>query len=156
MKKVNFLTTLILVFFLSVSIANATETRNAFKKFEIAPVEDLHMGKQVKAIWTISYSKDEVPVTVVKRHTLEGTEYVVQSDYFVVSYYSNADGFGVKQTRNSWSDVPKKINNAVLNKKEMENQRIITPNKLDDEHALGLIASYLPDLINDGYTHILN
>jgi hypothetical protein len=38
----------------------------------------------------------------------------------------------------------------------MKNQQIITPNKVDDEKALGLIASYLPDLLNDGYTHLLN
>lgn len=156
MKKLNALTVLVVVFFLSASVANATGLRSALNNYEIAPVEDLHMGKQVKAIWTISYSQDEVPVTVVKRNTIEGTEYVVQSDYFVVSYCSTADGFGVKATRNSWSEVPKKINKAVLNQKEMENQRIITPNKVEDEKALGLIASYLPDLLNDGYTHLLN
>jgi hypothetical protein len=156
MKKLNVLLILAVVFFLATSIANATGVRSALNEYKIAPVEDLHMGKQVKAIWTISYSADEVPVTVVKRHTLEGTEYVVQSDYFAVSYRSNTDGFGVKETKRSWSDVPKKINRAVLNQKEMENQRIITPNEVDDEKALGLIASYLPDLINDGYTHILN
>ena len=93
MKKVNFLATLIVVFFLSVSVSNATGVRTAFKNYEITSVENLHMGKAVKAIWNISYSKDEVPVTVVKRSTLEGTEYVVQSDFFVVSYCSNADGF---------------------------------------------------------------
>ena len=156
MKKVNFLATLVLVLFLSVSIANATGVRNTLTKYEIAPVENLHMGKAVKAIWTISYSKDEVPVTVVKRKTLEGTEYIVQSDHFVVSYCSNADGFGVKQTRKAWSTVPKKINKAVINDNEMKRQQIISPNKVDDETALGLIASYLPDLINDGYTHLLN
>jgi len=156
MKKVNFLAALIVVFFLSVSISNATEVRSAFKDYEITSVENLHMGKAVKAIWNISYSKDEAPVTVVKRSTHEGTEYVVQSDFFVVSYCSNADGFGVKQTRKAWSHVPKEINKAVLNDKELKNQRIISPNKVDDETALGLIASYLPDLINDGYTHLLN
>ncbi|WP_340112472.1 hypothetical protein [Maribellus mangrovi] len=156
MKKLNLLAVLVIVFFLATSVSNATGVRSALNEYEIAPVEDLHMGKQVKAIWTISYSKEEVPVTVVKRNTIEGTEYVVQSDYFVVSYYSNAAGFGVKETRRSWSEVPKKVNKAVLNQEEMQNQRIISPNKMEDEKALGLIASYLPDLINDGYTHILN
>lgn len=156
MKKVNLLAILLVAFFLTSNVVNATGTRSAFKDYEIAPVEDLHMGKQVKAVWTISYSENEVPVTVVKRNTLEGTEYVVQSEFFAVSYHNNSDGFGVKETRKSWSDVPRKINRAVLNQKEMENQRIITPNKLNDEKALGLIASYLPDLINDGYTHVLN
>lgn len=156
MKKVNYLIVLLAVFFLSSNLASATGTRSALNNFEISPVEDLHMGKQVKAIWTISYSDEEVPVTVVKRNTLEGTEYVVQSEFFVVSYWCNADGFGVKETRKAWSNVPKKINRAVLDQKEMDNQRVITPTKVCDETALGLIASYLPDLINDGYTHVLN
>jgi hypothetical protein len=38
----------------------------------------------------------------------------------------------------------------------MARQEIITPNRVNDEKAMGLIASFLPDLINDGYTHILN
>ncbi len=156
MKKVKFLAILVVALFLSSNMVNATGVRNALNNYEIAPVEDLHMGKQVKAVWTISYSENEVPVTVVKRNTLEGTEYVVQSEYFAVSYLSNSDGFGVKETRKSWSDVPRKINHAVLNQDEMKNQRIITPNKVSDDKALGLIASYLPDLINDGYTHVLN
>jgi len=156
MKKVNFLTILLVVFFISANVANATGVRSAFQAYEIAPVEDLHMGKQLKAVWTISYSENEVPVTVVKRKTLEGTEFVVQSEYFAVSYLCNAEGFGVKETRKAWSDVPRKINRAVLNQDEMKNQRIITPNKVSDDKALGLIASYLPDLINDGYTHLLN
>ena len=156
MKKVNYLALLLVVFFLSASLANATGVRNALKAYEIEPVADLHMGKQVKAIWTISYSQDEVPVTVVKRNTLEGTEYVVQSEYFAVSYLCNTDGFGAKETRKAWTDVPKKINRAVLNQDQLKKQRIITPNEVNDETALGLIASYLPDLINDGYTHVLN
>jgi hypothetical protein len=156
MKKVNYLALLLVVFFLSASLANATGVRNALNSYEIVPVSDLHMGKQVKAIWTISYSQNEVPVTVVKRHTLEGTEYVVQSEYFAVSYQCNADGFGAKETRKAWTDVPKRINRAVLNQDELKNQRILTPNEVNDETALGLIASYLPDLINDGYTHVLN
>jgi len=156
MKKLSFFAVSVMVLFLSTSIANATGVRAALDNYSITSVDDLYMGKHVKAIWKISYSKDEVPVTVVKRKTLEGTEYLVQSEYFAVCYTSTADGFGAKQVRSSWCNVPKKINLAVINKQELAKQQIITPNKVDDDKALGLIASYLPDLINDGYTHILN
>lgn len=140
---------------MSVSV-NATGLRTEFKAYEIESVDDLYIGKNVKAIWTLSYSADEVPVTVVKRKTFEGTEYVVHSKYFDVSYVSTTNGFGAKEVRRSWSDVNRKISRAVLSQEEMQRQRIITPGKVDDEKALGLIASYLPDLINDGYTHLLN
>lgn len=140
---------------LTISV-NATGLRSEFKAYEISEVNDLFVGKNVNAIWTLSYSEIETPVTVVKRKTMEGTEYVVRSKFFEVSYASSAAGFGAKEVRSSWSSVPKKISKAVLSQEEMKRQQILTPNKVDDEMALGLIASYLPDLINDGYTHILN
>jgi hypothetical protein len=58
--------------------------------------------------------------------------------------------------KSTWSSVPRKITKAVISREGLEKQRILTPNKVDDEKALGLIASYLPELINDGYTHLLN
>lgn len=156
MKKLSILS-LVVVFMLTVlSSVNATGLRTEFNAYEISPVEDLYMGKNVDKIWTLSYSKEEVPVTVVKRKTMEGTEFVVHSKFFDVSYAATAKGFGVKEVRKSWSNIPRKISRAVLNQEEMKRQEIITPKKVDDERALGLIASYLPDLVNDGYTHVLN
>ncbi|MCY1723240.1 hypothetical protein OU798_23020 [Prolixibacteraceae bacterium Z1-6] len=156
MRNLNY-ATIILVGLLFVTISvQATSLRNGFNEYEYIMVNDIHIGKNVKAIWTLSYSDSEAPVTVVKRKTLEGIEYVVQSRYFAVSYVSSVNGFGAKEVRNTWSNVPKKINCAVICKKELANQALITPNKVDDKQALGLIASYLPELINDGYKHVLN
>jgi hypothetical protein len=156
MKNLNYVTILVVGFLFVAISASATGVRKEFKAYEIISVEDIHVGKNVKAIWTLSYSNDEAPVTVVKRKTVEGIEYVVQSNHFAVSYVATVHGFGAKAVRSAWSSVPKKINNAVISKAELANQAIITPNKVDDERALGLIASYLPELINDGYTHLLN
>uniref|UniRef100_UPI00321777B5 hypothetical protein n=1 Tax=uncultured Draconibacterium sp. TaxID=1573823 RepID=UPI00321777B5 len=156
MKKLNYLAVLLVaIFFVSVT-ANATGTRTKFKAYEIEELENLYMGKEVKALWTVSYSQNEEPVTVVKRKTFEGTEYVVYSKFFEVSYASTPDGFGAKEVRRAWRSVPKKITKAVVNEEQLARQQVITPNKVSDEKALGLIASYLPELINDGYTHLLN
>ncbi|NQU55496.1 MAG: hypothetical protein HQ522_23505 [Bacteroidetes bacterium] len=155
MKKLSLLSALVVCLFVVSISANATGLRTEFSEYEVAVVEDLYVGN-AKAIWTLSYSNQESPVTVVKRKTVEGTEYVVHSKFFEVSYASTAAGFGTKEVRRSWSNVPKKISKAVISQEEMKRQQIITPNKVDDEKAMGLIASYLPDLINDGYTHLLN
>ncbi|MEZ5106241.1 MAG: hypothetical protein R2757_17200 [Draconibacterium sp.] len=156
MKKLG-LFSVVVVFFVFVSnFSFATGSRSEFKTFSITAVDDIFMGKKVEAIWTISYSKDEVPVTVVKRNTVEGTEYVIHSKYFDVSYLSSSKGFGTKEVKNSWRNVPKEITNAVISEEELKKQQIITPNKVDDKMALDLIASYLPNLLNDGYTHLLN
>ncbi len=156
MKKLSLVSFLIICLFVVSVSANATGTRKEFRDFQITTVDDIFMNKKIKQVWTISYSTNELPVTVVKRKTLEGVEYVVHSKYFDVSYASTADGFGAKEVRNSWRHVPKKISNAVLSNDELKRQEIISPNKVDDEKALGLIASYLPMLVNDDYTHLLN
>ena len=156
MKNLNYVTILVVGFLFVAISANATGIRTEFKEYEINSVEDIHLGKNVKAIWTLSYSETEDAVTVVKRKTIEGTEYVVHSNHFAVSYAATANGFGAKEVRKAWSSVPRKITNAVICKEELAKQEIITPNKVDDKKALGLIASYLPELINDGYTHLLN
>lgn len=156
MKKSSLVTVFLVCFFVLSLTVNATGLRTEFRNYEITKVDDLYLGKKVDNVWTLSYSSNETPVTVVKRNTLEGTVYVVHSKYFDVSYSATNSGFGAKEARNSWSNVPKKITRAVISKDELQRQQIITPNKVDDQRALGLIASYLPDLINDNYTHILN
>jgi hypothetical protein len=156
MKKLSIVSLFMVCLFVISMSANATGSRTEFRQFEISPVDDLYMGKKIQKIWTISYSSDESPVTVVKRNTLEGVEYVVHSKYFEVSYVATAEGFGTKEVRSSWRNVPRKITKAVLSQDGLKKQQIITPNKVDDQKALGLIASYLPELINDGYTHVLN
>lgn len=156
MKNLNFVS-IFLIGFLFISIsANAAKVKSQFNEYEITSIEDVRVGKNVEAIWTLSYSEDESAVTVLKRKTLEGIEYIVQNDHFAVSYASTVDGFGVKQVRKAWTKVPRKITNAVISNEAMANQAIITPNKVSDQRALDLIASYLPELLNDGYTHLLN
>jgi hypothetical protein len=156
MKKLSLVSFLAICLFVVSVSANATGTRKEFRNFEISTVDGIFMNKKIRQVWTISYDSNELPVTVVKRKTLEGVEYVVHSKYFDVSYASTSGGFGAKEVRNSWRNVPKKISKAVLSNDELLRQEIITPNKVDDEKALGLIASYLPMLVNDNYTHLLN
>ncbi len=156
MKKLNVFASVLICLVLVSVIASATDFRNEFKEYTITTVDDIFVAKSVKAVWSISYSNDETPVTVLKRKTLEGTEYIVYSKYFEVSYLASLNGFGTKMVKSTWSNVPQKINKAVINMKEFKKQEILTPNKVNDEQALGLIASYLPFLLNEGYTHLLN
>ena len=156
MKKLSVLASvLICLVFVSVN-ALATGFRSEFKDYKIKTIDDVNVGKDVKAIWSISYSNNETPVTVIKRKTQDGAEYAVYSKYFEVSYLSSAKGFGTKLLKKSKSSVPAKINNAIINMKELKKQEILTPNSVNDEQALELIASYLPFLLNEGYTHLLN
>ena len=156
MKKLNSVTlTMALIFLVSVSV-NATGLRKEFKNYEIDQVDNLFLGKNVEKVWTLTYSDDETPVTVIKKKNLDGTNYIVRTQYFEVNYLAGPEGFGAQELKANWRKVNKQISRAVISQDELNRQRILTPNLVDDEFAVGLIASYLPKLVNDGYTHLLN
>lgn len=156
MKKLRLVSLAVVCLLVFSASVNATGYRTDFKNYEIESVDDLNFGKKVDKVWTLTYNSSNNPVTVVKHKTGDGAEYVVHSKFFEVSYAATADGFGAKKVRNAWRSVPRQINEVVLDQEQMKRQGIITPNKVDDEKALGLIASFLPQLINDNYTHVLN
>ncbi|HET6558112.1 MAG TPA: hypothetical protein VFG54_12410 [Prolixibacteraceae bacterium] len=130
----------------------ATEETN---EVEITAVDDLHLGNSIEKLWKLSFSKQETPVTVALRPVANGTEYVVRSEFFEVIYAYDKNGFGVRKIHSSLKGVPDPINYSVLNKQQLQQQRILTPNKVSDEVALGLITSYLPDLLNEDYRHLI-
>lgn len=147
----------IALFFLFVCSANVCAAGNldSYSKYEISKVDDLFLGKKMEKVWNIKYG-EKPAVTVVKHTTLEGIEYSVHSRHFEVSYLNASEGFGAKKIRKSWARVPGAISSAVINQQELERQRIITPVKISDDEALALIAGYLPVLLNQNYTHLLN
>ncbi len=136
--------------------AEAAGIRKGFNKYEIAAIENLSMGINVEKAWNLKYEGSENGVVVVKRATSDGCAYIVSSRFFEVCYISSKKGFGTKTVKKSWSTVPGQINSAVLNAEELRKQAVITQTEVDDEQALGLIASFLPSLINENYIHLLN
>lgn len=122
---------------------------------KVTEVDDLHLGNSIEKLWKVSFSKQAVPVTIAIRSVGDGTEYVVRSEFFEVIYANDKKGFGVRKIHNSLKEVPDPINYSVLNKEQMQQQRILTPEKVTDEVALGLIISYLPDLLNENYQHLI-
>jgi hypothetical protein len=124
-------------------------------EYVVDEIENLTLGKGVEKGWTLKYNGNKNPATIVKRKTLEGTEYLVQCKFFEVCYASTEKGFGVKKVRKNWSTVPAGMTKKVINQEQFARQQIISPNKVDDEYALGLIAGFLPDLMNDGYSCFL-
>lgn len=154
--KTNLLKTAVLLVFAFVS---TTVLGSSFKtsdsNAEITPVENLYLGKNVEKVWTINYSNGEKPVTVTRLKSAKYPTYVVRSQFFEVVYACDPEGFGVKNVTNSERSVNKKITEAVLNSDQLKKQCVLTPNKVTEEYALGLIASYLPDLLNNGYKHLI-
>ncbi len=156
MKKLNLFLSLSVAFLLVTSMVNASGVHRGFDKCQITSVDDLFVGKKIEKVWTLNYNPDEASVTVLKRKSSTGVDYMVRSAYFEVCYSLTKEGFGAKKMKPGYCNIPQRISKAVLDPQEMAHQKIITVNKVDDETAVGLIASYLPDLLNDTYTHLLN
>jgi hypothetical protein len=72
-----------------------------------------------------------------------------------VVYASDNNGFGVRKMDPSLKEVPETITSAVLNKQQMKNQKTLSTKDVSDAYALELIASHLPDLLNDPYLHLI-
>ncbi len=137
----------------SFSFANSVKTGT--QEVKITQVENLYLGKSAEKVWTIRYSEQKKPVTITLRKVAKGKEYIVRSEFFEVAYASDKEGFGVKDMRRSWREVPEEISSSVLNKQQIQNQKTLTPNVVSDDYALELIASYLPDLLNEDYRHLI-
>ncbi len=156
MKRIKLLPLWVVVLCFAMTNVSASGTGRDLTKFEISLVDDLYLGTKYEKVWTINYDSGKSPVTVVKHKTNKGFVYAVHSEFFDVCYSQNPSGFGVKKLRKSLCNAALEISSAVINPAEMERQRILTPNQVDDDTAVGLIASYLPALLNPAYTHLLN
>jgi hypothetical protein len=155
MKNILIRCTALAVLLLVSSVSFANSGKKVANEFEIIPVEDLRLGNSIEKVWKISYSEAETPVTIVLRSVGEVKEYIVRSEFFDVLYVLDKEGFGIRKMPASLKEVPGKITSRVLNKEQLKNQRILTPHKISETYALELIASYLPDLVNEDYKHLL-
>jgi hypothetical protein len=143
------------IFLFGYSFSFASQTKKEAHEIAITPVENLYLGKSVEKVWTISYSEQKRPVTIALHTVSNGKEYIVRSEFFEVIYTSGKAGFGVKKMHSMLKEVPNETNVSVLNKQQMKGQKIITTNDVSDTYALGLIASYLPDLLNEEYKYLI-
>ena len=156
MKKLNVFSLFVVCCFVVSYFTSAANVQKSLKNYEIKVIENPAPEQSVEKVWSINYTNCETPVTVSKRNINDGAVYLVSTNFFEVCYACKSNGFGTGKIKNSWRCVPLEINEAVINSDEVRKQQIITPNQVNDETALDLIASYLPNLLNDQYAHLLN
>ncbi len=153
MKKLTF-TLALMISFVAFSLGNPAGA--TVYEYEITKVENLHLGKSIEKLWTVDYSKAQKPITITLKTGKYCKEYIVRSEFFEVIYACTENGFGVQKMHSNMKKIPAKITSAVINKQQMEKQRILVPEyNISEDYALGLIASYLPDLLNEDYRHLI-
>lgn len=124
--------------------------------FKISPDLNFSPASGYNKCWQIAYGESTVPVHVFLKETKKGQEYIVRTKYFEVKYVNGAQGFGVKMLNGSESTISESLNEAVLNQTAVTSQKCISSEAIEGEKVLEMIANYLPDLIKEQYSSILN
>ncbi len=149
------LATVVVLITLSLSLSAADRSR-MFEEYTIKQMEHAELFTGVDAAWTLTYDNQECPILISFKKNKNCKTYIVRGDHFEVVYECTKVGFGARMVKKSESRFPRLLTAAVLNSEELAKQQILTPNRVDDERALALIAAYLPDLVNPSYRHLLN
>lgn len=148
---------LMLVVFTTISINVWAGNEGSFNSnYKISPDLNFSPNSDFQKSWVIAYGESKNPVHVFLKETKKGQEYVVRNSYFEVKYVNGAQGFGVKMLNRSESKVNENLNTSVLNLSGLNNQKQISGEAIGNDKVLEMIASYLPDLINEQYNSILD
>ncbi len=157
MKSRNSIFCLVLIALMAITGTGFSYTTEAFRDdYKISAREDLVPGTTFQKSWEITYGDAGRPVQVLLKETKTGNEYIIRTGYFEVKYVNSEKGFGARTLRPGEQLVPSDLNTKVLNDVMLNNQKVISATRLADAEVLDMIASYLPELINENYRSILN
>jgi hypothetical protein len=157
MKKKNLFVQLMLVVFTLISINVWAGNEESFNSnYKISPDLNFVPTTGFQKSWEIAYGESKTPVHVFLKETKKGQEYLVQTKYFEVKYVNGSAGFGARMVSETDRTVSEALNAAVLNQTQLNGQKCISAGAIGNDKILEMIASYLPDLINEQYNSILN
>jgi len=157
MKKKNLFVQLMLVVFTTISISVWAGNEESFNSnYKISPDLNFVPTSDFQKSWEIAYGESKTPVHVFLKETKKGQEYLVQTKYFEVKYVNGSAGFGARTVNETDRTVSEALNAAVLNQTQFNGQKCISAEAIGNDRILEMIASYLPDLINEQYNSILN
>ena len=105
--------------------------------------------------WNLKYSASENAFKITLSENNGDKEFTVRSKFFEVAYVLNKNGFGARMIRPGKSQVPVHILEQIINRDALKQQKVISDASISNETALNLIASYLPDLVNNNYKHLM-
>lgn len=146
-------TALVIVLFIFVfsSVTSGNGTAATGDSFSITSAE----SSVNLSVWNLKYAESERGFQITMVENNGEKEYIVRSKFFEVAYILNKNGFGARMVKGSKTQVPVQIVEKIINREALNNQKVISDANISNEVALNLIASYLPDLINNSYKHLL-
>lgn len=153
MKKVILLWAAIAITF--ASFAKPSNNPESTQKWTVQKSDNQVEGNETRDVWSINYLESQRSVKVVKYAVKKGFEYAVHSDFFDVCYENSKNKFGVKYLKRSLCKVDDQLTQRVIDNTKMGRQKILLNKQTDDQTAVELIATYLPELLGENYKFLL-
>jgi len=113
--------------------------------------EPMLYDDQVLETYDLVYENATQPIKIAVLNEKKCKTFIVRSDEFEVQYTCNKGSFGVKKLEKRFREIPEEEMNLKLNRVGYYSQRIICTGQKTNDDYLGLIACYLPELVNDEY-----
>lgn len=107
-------------------------------------------GKTIET-YDLLYENTRNPIRIGILEERESTTFLVKSDEFEIQYKCGNGVFGVKKLEPRFQELPAEANEAKLNRVNYLAQRVICRSNKSDKELMGLIACYLPNLVNQEY-----
>ena len=155
MKK---LTPLFILLMLTFSVARATDlTANSINlkgnsntslgNYEIKELPPVNVNGEMMRNFEITYENAQKTVLIYLDERSNCRDYVVRSKNLEVRYECRKTSFGVQLLTGKQMKYNPALNNLFINQEEFERQQKISEGSLPIDSALGLIASYYPNLL---------
>lgn len=139
----------ILIIFLSLLAFTLTlQAKNQFSGKTNTFVGDYCVTEISENNYEISYSNSSEKLNVEVCPEKEECCYLIRSPKVELMYVCNKTGFGLRKMPQNLQSMNTSVYCNYLQNEAFKNQSLLTVNQKDAKEALGLIACFLPEVIN--------
>jgi len=143
---------------LTFSVANATDlatnsinlkgnSNTSLGNYEIKELPPVNVNGEMMRNFEITYENAQKTVLIYLDERSNCRDYVVRSKNLEVRYECRKTSFGVQLLTGKQMKYNPALNNLFISQEEFEKQQKISEGSLPIDSALGLIASYYPQLL---------
>ncbi|MFA9389298.1 MAG: hypothetical protein ACERKD_05800 [Prolixibacteraceae bacterium] len=149
MKRIVIISTILMMITMSVSSKNVLNgNSNTF-------LQDYTITRVGDQLYELSYTNSDEKFTIEVCPKEAECCYLVRSDKIEVMYLCNNAGFGLRKIPDNQQLLSTKEYCNLVNCNAFSYQSLLTPNKKNTKKALGLIACFFPEVINENSREIV-
>jgi hypothetical protein len=121
-------------------------------KYSITKSESpMIVNNQAVVTYDLVYENASKPVKIGVIDEKKCKTFLVRSSEFEAQYACNHNVFGVQKMERKYRQLPEGTSDGKINRVSLYAQRVISQNPKSEEDLLGLIACYLPNLVDKEY-----